>query len=86
MRYKILYLFLFIITLAACSQHDKNEASKRLIPRPEKFYFTDNGSFKLTPKTRLIFNSDFAQVAEHARFLASVIKKSTGFTLQPESF
>jgi hexosaminidase len=86
MRFKVLYLFALVVGLAACSQHEKNEAAKRLIPRPVKFYFTDNGSFKIAANTRIIYNSTFPQVASHAEYLASIINKSTGFALKAEAF
>lgn len=86
MRLKFLCLLAVVVGLAACSQHEKNEANKRLIPRPEKFYFTDNGNFKIAENTRIIYNSAIPLVASHAECLASIINKSTGFTLKPEAF
>lgn len=86
MRFKFLCLLAVVVGLAACSQHEKNEANKRLIPRPEKFYFTDNGNFKIAENTRIIYNSAIPQVASHAEYLASIINKSMGFALKPEAF
>lgn len=84
MKKNIFRLLAVLAITYSCSGH--KEDKRNITPKPSIFRLTDEGSFEITRKTRIIYQPNTPELAELADSLSVFLSKASGFNIESVAF